>query len=294
MSVTMMFGSFVAGSTPAGGGAVAFPVFTKLLGVTPEVARTFSLMIQTVGMGMAALFIYSRRIRVYRSVLMVAVPWGVLGHTVGTLAVALPHPYPRLLFTVVALVFGVSLFVSHWLLRWHPCGEDDHFGFPSRPSATHLGILAGLGGAVASMTGTGIDILVFVVMIFRFGLHEKRAIPTSVIAMAAIAAYGFALRGLTGRIEPAAWGYWAACVPIVAIGAPLGAWAASHLGRDALMAGLLALVVADVVSTFLIIPIGTPEAVFMAVCAGAATVYLTTLLLRRARRRDAAPLPSAS
>ena len=30
-SITMVFGSFVAGSTPQGGGAVAFPVFTKLL-----------------------------------------------------------------------------------------------------------------------------------------------------------------------------------------------------------------------------------------------------------------------
>lgn len=285
MSVTMLFGSFVAGSTPAGGGAVAFPVFTKLLGVPPEEARTFSLMIQTVGMGMAALFIYSRSIRIYRSVLVTAIPWGIAGHTVGTLLIELPHPYPRLLFTVVALVFGVSLFVSHWLLRWHPCGEDDAFHFPSRRSAVHLGIVAGIGALIASMTGTGIDILCFVVMIFRFGLHEKRAIPTSVVAMAAIAAYGFALRLATGRIEPAAWGYWGACVPIVAVGAPLGAWVASHLGRDALMAGLLALVVADVTSTFIIIPIGAAEAMFMVAGAGAATVYLVTLLVRRARKR---------
>ena len=53
-AVTMVFGSFVAGSTPAGGGAVAFPVFTKVLEIPPAVARTFSLSIQATGMVMAS------------------------------------------------------------------------------------------------------------------------------------------------------------------------------------------------------------------------------------------------
>ncbi len=67
-SVTMAFGSFIAGSTPAGGGAVAFPVFTKILGVSTATARTHALMIQAVGMSMASLFILSRGIPFYRRV----------------------------------------------------------------------------------------------------------------------------------------------------------------------------------------------------------------------------------
>ena len=55
MSFTMIFGSFVAASTPAGGAAVAFPVFTKLLHVNLADARTFGLMIQSVGMTMASI-----------------------------------------------------------------------------------------------------------------------------------------------------------------------------------------------------------------------------------------------
>ena len=50
MSITMIFGSMVAGATSEGGGAVAFPVMTLALGVTPSVARDFSFMIQSVGM----------------------------------------------------------------------------------------------------------------------------------------------------------------------------------------------------------------------------------------------------
>ncbi|MGI9597308.1 MAG: hypothetical protein ACR2QK_14190, partial [Acidimicrobiales bacterium] len=52
-TVTMLFGSFLAGSSPEGGGAVAFPVFTKALEVPGPVARTFGLSIQAVGMSMA-------------------------------------------------------------------------------------------------------------------------------------------------------------------------------------------------------------------------------------------------
>jgi uncharacterized membrane protein YfcA len=280
----MVFGSFVAGSTPAGGGAVAFPVFTKLLDIEPPVARTFSLMIQTVGMGMAALFIFSRRIRIYRAVLLAALPAGIVGHTIGTLGGSLPYPYPRLLFTMLAAVFGVSLFVSHWLLRWHPVDVEDHFQMPSLRARIHLALVAAIGGWVAAMTGTGIDILCFVVMVFGFGLHEKRAIPTSVVTMAAIAAYGFALRAVTGRIEPEAWGYWAACVPVVAVGAPLGAWVAARLGRDLLMGGLLLLMVADVLTTLLIIPLGQSEKQIMLLSAITAAVYLSVLLGARAKR----------
>ena len=39
MSVTMVFGSTVAGATAEGGGAVAFPVFTKLLHI-PSTAHS--------------------------------------------------------------------------------------------------------------------------------------------------------------------------------------------------------------------------------------------------------------
>ena len=56
-ALTMVFGSFVAGSTPQGGGAIAFPVFTKVLEIPAAVARSFSLVIQATGMVMASLSI---------------------------------------------------------------------------------------------------------------------------------------------------------------------------------------------------------------------------------------------
>ena len=48
MSITTIFGSLVAGSTPVGGGAVAFPVMVLFIKLSAEDGRDFSLMIQSV------------------------------------------------------------------------------------------------------------------------------------------------------------------------------------------------------------------------------------------------------
>jgi hypothetical protein len=47
----MIFGAMVAGATSEGGGAVAFPVMTLALGIRPTIARDFSIMIQSCGIG---------------------------------------------------------------------------------------------------------------------------------------------------------------------------------------------------------------------------------------------------
>ena len=41
VSITMIFGSMVAGATSEGGAAIAFPVLTLTMGVAPSVARDF-------------------------------------------------------------------------------------------------------------------------------------------------------------------------------------------------------------------------------------------------------------
>ena len=50
IAATMIFGSMIAGGTSMGGGAVAFPVLTKLLHVSAHDSKVFSLAIQSVGM----------------------------------------------------------------------------------------------------------------------------------------------------------------------------------------------------------------------------------------------------
>jgi len=54
LTLTMVFGSMAAGATSVGGGAVSFPVMTLAFGLSPLLARDFSLMIQSVVSDFAA------------------------------------------------------------------------------------------------------------------------------------------------------------------------------------------------------------------------------------------------
>lgn len=57
LSVAMIFGSMIAGSTPLGGGVVAFPISVLVIGFSPSQGRDFSLMIQSIGMTSASYLI---------------------------------------------------------------------------------------------------------------------------------------------------------------------------------------------------------------------------------------------
>ena len=71
VSLTMVLGSLVGGGTSEGGGAVAFPVLTKVLAVPADQARLFSFAIQSVGMTAASITIIANRVphRVARAAL---------------------------------------------------------------------------------------------------------------------------------------------------------------------------------------------------------------------------------
>ena len=60
----MAFGSFIAGATSEGGGAIAYPVMTLWCQIDPKIARDFSLMIQSVGMVAAAASILLTRTQI--------------------------------------------------------------------------------------------------------------------------------------------------------------------------------------------------------------------------------------
>jgi uncharacterized membrane protein YfcA len=282
-SVTMIFGSFIAGSTPAGGGAVAFPVFTKLLGVATDTARTHALMIQAVGMTMASLFIISRGIPFYRRVVKWACLGGAVGMVGGTLWLRLPDPYPKVLFTSVVLAFGINFAISHLFLKLRSSPDlPEQWGVRNR---LHF-ILAGLlGGTVASQTGSGIDLICFILMTLGYGLMERRAIPTSVIIMASMSVLGFLLHGTLLHDNSEATKFWLVSVPIVAVGAPLGAFVASHVPEQALITGILLLVVCETATTITLVMIGSRAEVWIV---GLITLLVTaawlSVLLRRRKR----------
>lgn len=256
ISLTMVLGSFIAGATSEGGGAVAFPVFTKLFDIEPQDAKVFSFFIQSFGMTMAGLFIYLKRIPVLWNVVAAALTAGIAGLVLGELYLVIPNPYPKLLFTFIAGIFAIFLIYNRWGIPDNPLKE---FRFTNRNDLLIILVTGFLGGLVASVVGVGIDMLIFIVLTLLYGIDEKISTPTTVVLMGLLSVAGFIWHaGITADVNPDVWRYWMSCVPIVIFGAPLGAWVCSKIGRDQLIWFLLFLIAIEVASTLWIIPI-TPD-----------------------------------
>jgi uncharacterized protein len=202
-TVTMMFGGFVAGSTPQGGAAVAFPVFTKVLEAPPEVARSMGLSIQVIGMGCASTAIIVRRVPVaWRAIGLVLGP-ALAGLAVALLLVSnldrpfapsvLPGPYVKVAFTVALGAMAATVLANSRR--------------PVRERRSTLGTLNGrsraaivvgglLGGFVAGLTGSGADGLFFVVLVVLLGVDPRVGVPSSVIVMASLSLVGLLALGV--------------------------------------------------------------------------------------------------
>jgi uncharacterized membrane protein YfcA len=254
IALTMVFGSLVGGGTSEGGGAVAFPVFTKLLHIPAHRACLFSFAIQSVGMGAASLSILCLKIPIERRVLLWAGLGGVSGMVFSTYFIE-PHIAPvlvRIAFTVMVASLGVALVLQNRAGRGRRYAACPIFGTRERG----LLLVAGfVGGVMSGLAGCGENIVVFMLMVLLFRVSEKIVTPTTVILMTIVTIAGFGLHALVIRdFDRVVAGYWLAAVPIVAVGAPLGAILCSRMSRRAIVGVLLLLITAELLSTALIIP----------------------------------------
>lgn len=202
-TITMMFGSFVAGSTPQGGGAVAFPVFTKVLQIPPEVARTFTLCIQTVGMGSAAASIVVAGRQVERRVLAIGVPAAITTFILTLLVfgdrsapfwpMRIPGAYVKVTFTLVLAAMALVVVLG---MRVRIRAVNAELPPIHARSAGGIVFAAAIGGVVSAMVGSGADVMLYLVVVLLLGLDARVGVPTSVITMAAVSVVGLALLGL--------------------------------------------------------------------------------------------------
>jgi uncharacterized protein len=258
VALTMVFGSLVGGGTSEGGGAIAFPIFTKLLHIAPYDARNFSLAIQSVGMGAASLSILYLRIPIVRRVLFFAGISGILGVIIGAYFVAplIPPVIVRTSFTVLVSSLGVALLLVN---REKTVSRNE--GMPIFGAREKSILLAAgfVGGIVSALVGTGENSVAFMVMVLLFRIDEKVVTPTTVLLMTMVTIPGFLLHLFFLKdFTPTVMGYWLAAVPVVAVGAPLGALICSHMKRRAIVLLLLFLIALEFLSTLLLVPMSRP------------------------------------
>lgn len=239
----MVLGAFVAGSTPEGGGAVAFPALSVFLSIDREVARDFSLMIQSVGMTSASIFLMTRpgaALGAFKPLLW-WIPVAFLGFVLGmTTLQGIRVPVIQALFLSLIMAFAFA----YW--------RSDHRGLRQRCElrsprdvAVFVPVLL-LGGACASLFGTGADILLYTLLVTRFVMCEKQATELSITLMASLSLLGFAWRGL---VQDALTAHqvrtWLCAAPVVLVMAPLGAYVLRRVPAEWMLRAIVVLNIAQ-------------------------------------------------
>ncbi len=232
IAAAMAFGSYAAGSTPLGGGTVGFPVLVLLFHQPATLGRDFSFAIQSIGMTSASIFILCCR----QLLEWVILRWTLLGALIGTpfgvlmIAPHVPAIVIKLTFAVVWASFGVlHLYRTDDICR--NVGETPAAHRFDRKVGFAVGLLAG--ATVASITGVGIDMVLYALMVLLMRADLKVAIPTTVIVMAFTSLVGIATKSLFGGVQPGVYENWLAAAPVVALGAPFGSFIVNLAGRKA-------------------------------------------------------------
>lgn len=253
MSVTMVFGSFIAGASAEGGGAVAFPVMTLIFQIPPEVARNFGLAIQSIGMTMASILIFVRGIKVEHKYLWLASLGGAVGMILGTwyLVPLIPAPFAKMLFVTFWLSFGLVLYYVNEVYKRQTNDELPHFSAFEKVTIILVGVI---GGSLSSLLGSGLDIFSFSYVTMRYHLSEKVATPTSVVIMAINSIVGFFIHySILHDFGTEELNYWLVSIPVVIFGAPLGAFFINKKTRNFISKFLYFIIAAQFIGALIIL-----------------------------------------
>ncbi len=313
-TLTMVFGSFLAGSSPEGGGAVAFPVFTKALGVPGPIARTFGLSIQAVGMTMAVISILVS----HRPIHLRAAAVGSVSAVIGFLvAAALFGKHGEVFWpsTIGApwakATFSIVLATTSFLMIRHLRGNvEQPFALPWTSRYDVGVVVVGLaGGVLSSLTGTGANIVIFLFLIVLADVDPRVALPTAVTVMAAVSIVGFILFAIVdrqlvlvvsgGRVTSVGGtttdldasnsdllGLWLAAIPVVVWGAPLGSLVASKVNEYRLVGFVAVLAAFEVVTTFILVSeLRTEPSLLIYLAAGLVLLPAFMVVMQRHRLR---------
>ena len=265
MTATMVVGSFIAGASSEGGGAIAYPAMTLLFNIEPDVARNFSFAIQSFGMTFAAIWIFLSKIEIEKNYLILAGLGGFIGIILGsyTIVPLIKPDYAKMMFVSFWLSFGIALWVVNFISKRKSVRR-----LPVLTNAQKLELLAVgvVGGMFSSVLGNGIDICTFSYVVLKYGLSEKVATPTSVILMASNAIIGFILHlFVLDTMQPEAINYLLVCIPVVIFGAPLGAFVITLIGRKTIASILISIIVIQFFTALYVIRPGSELLLFSSI-----------------------------
>jgi len=247
MTLAMIAGSLIAGSTPLGGGVVAFPIAVLLIGFKPAEGRDFTVMIQTVGMNAAAYMIVLNKshlldFNLIATFTVVGIPGVLMG-----LALNLPPFGVILTFQILVLEFAFVFFYLNVLApRSSPSavpstpelrpvdatapGRESHSNLSMYAAHTSMWLASFAGGFLTANVGSGSDICLYAYGLLGWNLlvpEAKRFSDTaltasSVVVMGLLSLVTTVCRVLTTGVSENVIFCWGATCWLVCFGAPLG------------------------------------------------------------------------
>ena len=252
LTLAMVLGSMIAGSTPLGGGVVAFPVSVLLIGFSPSKGRDFSLMIQSIGMTAASFLIFIKKSHLldgYGDVMAMFCCFSLLGLMVGFFFTISPYVV-NLIYTISVACFAIGLAYRDFLKNKHPPMNESSVANIAPSIDNHgylkwvcIPIFAIAGGFLSSNIGTGADMAWFAfgsIIPLKNSLQKSTNYDTttrentltaiSVIIMAFTSVFGSLLRITVTKdsndalppVHHDVYMALIACAPIVCLGAPVG------------------------------------------------------------------------
>jgi len=247
LSLAMAVASFVSGASCQGGGSITYPIITVGFQVLPSVARDFSYMIQAVGMSAAAFSILFLRLEVEFASIIYCSIGGIfgIGICIHYIAEQIPPDFAKMYYVAIWFAFAFNLFLLNrrsgrkiydTIPNWRG-GILVHLNWGRHHGSINwkaMVLIVGgfIGGLFSGFAANGIDICSFAILTLLFRVSEKTATPTSVILMAINTLLAFLWRWwVKDAVSVESFKYFLVCVPVVALGAPLGAVIASYLDR---------------------------------------------------------------
>jgi len=243
MTLAMIAGSMIAGSTPLGGGVVAFPVAVLAIGFTPAEGRDFTVLIQSVGMNAAAyLIIMDKGELLDFTLITIFILFGIPGVLIGLAFPVVPFYFMSIFQTLVLTFAFVFFYLNVLAPRASPSAVPTDTHRVATPRRDHLKPLnaytaygsmctaAFAGGFLTANVGSGSDIVLYVYGLLGWNLLMPESLyfsdtaltACSVVVMGMLSLVTAICRALSGQIQINVLYCWGATAWLVCFGAPIG------------------------------------------------------------------------
>lgn len=237
MSLAMIVGCLIAGSTPLGGAVVAFPVAVLVIKFKPVQGRDFAVLIQSVGMTAAAYLIATKKSEMVHAYL---VRTSCVANTIGVIlgfCIALPGFWVNVTYMTYMVVFAGILFYKHTAVAkigvaaLQPKVHNDDNSWCTILTTFGLFLSGIIGGVLASKLGSGSDTMAYVFGVFVYNplfakkgmaIAESSLTASSVVIMAYTSIVITVIRLVQGDVDREVFLCWGAVLWIVVFGAPIG------------------------------------------------------------------------